>query len=165
MRKITDWLPPALRAGPSEDPAAPRLLDVLLHTSKPVNQALDRTKHGMKKRPLPFKDAVHKTARWFGNGEHKREEDHDLCNTQQSHKTTSISVGPTVRVASVHRFAAFLLPDGSPTLKTISVGPTVRVALVHRFAAFLLPDGSPTLKSISVGPRNVPDEATRTSDK
>src|SRR6267143_973095 len=146
----------------------------------------------MKECSLSLKHSKHENANRFRNREHEREEDHYLCNSQQSHRATSISVGPTVRVASVHRFAAFLPPDGSPTLKSISVGPTVRVASVHRFAAFLPPDGSPTLKTISVGPtvrvalvhrfaaflppdgsptlktptpKNVPDEATRTSDK
>jgi hypothetical protein len=40
--------------------------------------------------------------------------------------------------------AAINLASGSPT-PLISVGPTVRIALVHRFATSLLPAGSPTL--------------------
>src|SRR5215813_2869888 len=56
------------------------------------------------------------------------------------------SVGPTVRIASVHRYAASLLPAGSPTPD--SVGPTVRIASVHRYAASLLPAGPPTPDSV-----------------
>src|SRR5438552_8560651 len=53
------------------------------------------------------------------------------------------SVGPTVRVPSVRRFAASLLPAGPPHA-LFSVGPTVRVPSVRRFAASLLPAGPPT---------------------
>src|SRR6266850_2420365 len=82
-----------------------------------------------------------------------------------------ISVGPTVRIISVHRFAAFLRPAGPPTPgyasgppsgsfrytasrpsyarpvppRRLRVGPTVRIISVHRFAAFLRPAGPPTL--------------------
>src|SRR2546428_843619 len=55
------------------------------------------------------------------------------------------SVGPTVRIASVRRFAALLLPAGPPTLSLASGPPSASL----RYAAsrpLLLPAGPPTLR-------------------
>src|SRR6266702_4240751 len=54
-----------------------------------------------------------------------------------------LNVGPTVRIASVHRFATFSTTGRSPHV-CLNVGPTVRIASVHRFATFRLPAGPPT---------------------
>src|SRR5439155_1725586 len=59
-----------------------------------------------------------------------------------------LSVGPTVRIASVRRFAASFTAVRSPHA-ILSVGPTVRIASVHRFAASLLASGPPRLPALN----------------
>src|SRR5439155_12512387 len=68
--------------------------------------------------------------------------------TERNIVATSFSVGPTVRIISVHRFAASSLSAGPPT--PFRVGPTVRIISVHRFAASSLSAGPPT--PFRVGP-------------
>jgi hypothetical protein len=62
--------------------AHPGLLDIFLDTAKPVDRPLQRSKHRMEKRPLPFEDVVHKNSGRLRDSHYQREEDQNLRDTQ-----------------------------------------------------------------------------------
>jgi hypothetical protein len=80
----------------------PALLDILTHTANPVEQALQRPKDRMKKRPLTFKHVTHENADRLRYCNNEAEEDHDLCDTGYGHLSTSKSLRPQQRVQQVN---------------------------------------------------------------
>jgi hypothetical protein len=60
----------------------PGLLFILADSAKPINQALQRVKNGMKECSLALKDAIHESTNRLRNGDHEGKKDYDLCSTE-----------------------------------------------------------------------------------
>jgi hypothetical protein len=57
---------------------APAHFPFLVDASDPVKQALDRSQHGIKKRPFPCKYSRHEDTKRLGDGENQRQKYEDL---------------------------------------------------------------------------------------
>jgi len=55
---------------------------ILADSAKPVDQALQRAKNGMKEGALPLKNPIHESANGLCNGNQESKKDHDLGNTE-----------------------------------------------------------------------------------
>src|SRR5580704_2259077 len=81
----------------------PRLFFALADSAKAIDQPFQGVEDGMKQSLLPLKNTIHVRAQRLRERQQNQEEEHDLCNADPSHFSTSKLFRPKQRIHQVDK--------------------------------------------------------------